>query len=103
MGYVFLGLSILLGVAGQLCVKMSNGFKVIKPTIGAFGLFIICIYFVSLSAQYLEVGVVFAVWAGLTIVSTTLFGIFVFGESRSRRKLFSILSILAGVILLKLV
>jgi len=103
MGYIFLVLSIILGVSGQMCVKMSKGFKVKLPTASAFVLFISCIYFVSLSTIFFEVGIVFAIWAGLTIVCTTLLGIFIFGESKSRRKIISILSIMIGVILLELV
>lgn len=103
MGYLFLFFSIMLGVSGQMCVKMSRGFKVKLPTIGAFVLFIGCIYFVSRATMYIEVGIVFAIWAGLTIVSTTILGILFFNESKDKRKIYSILSIMAGVILLKLV
>lgn len=101
MGYVFLAIGIILGISGQLCVKLSNGFKAKIATCCAFLLFISCIYFISLAATTMEVGVVFATWAGLTIVCTTLLGIVIFGESNNRRKILSILSILAGVVILE--
>lgn len=103
MGYLFLVLGILLGVSAQLCVKMSKGFKVMIPTFFSFLLFISCFYFISLATNYLEVGVVFAIWAGITIVCTTLLGIILFGESNNKRKMFSILCIIIGVVLLELV
>lgn len=103
MAYVFLGLGVLFGVTGQVFVKMSKGFKVKKPTICAFIAFIVCIYFISLAIKELEVGMVFAIWAGLTIVCTTVFGIIYFGESKSIHKIISILSIIIGVIILKMV
>lgn len=103
MGYVFLVLGILLGVTGQMCVKLSKGFKVKIPTVSAFVSFIACIYFISLATKYIEVGIVFSIWAGLTIVCTTLLGIILFGESKSRRKIISIISIMAGVVLLDMI
>ena len=81
MGYVFLTIGLVLGIAGQMCVKLSKGFKQTFPTIGAFLLFIACIYFISLTTHYFEMGIVFAIWAGLTIASTTLLGIYIFKES----------------------
>ncbi|MEB2358415.1 QacE family quaternary ammonium compound efflux SMR transporter [Bacillus pumilus] len=103
MGYVFLLFSIILGVSGQICVKLSKGFKIKVPTILAFILFITCIYFVSLATSYFEVAIVFAIWSGLTIVLTTTLGIILFKESKSKLKLISIVSILLGTILLELI
>lgn len=103
MAYVFLGLGILFGVTGQLFVKMSQGFKVKRPTVCAFIAFIVCTYFISLAIKELEVGMVFAIWAGLTIVCTTVLGIIYFEESKSIHKIVSILSIIMGVIILKMV
>ena len=103
MAYGFLGLGILFGVIGQLFVKMSKGFKVKRPTVFAFIAFIVCIYFISLAIKELEVGLVFAIWAGLTIVCTTILGIIFFEESKSLHKMISILSIIVGVIILKMV
>lgn len=103
MGYVFLGLGILLGVTGQIFVKMSQGFKVKAPTFFAFLSFIVCIYFISLATNSLEVGIVFAIWAGLTIVCTTMIGILFFSESRNIKKIISIISIISGVIILKMI
>ncbi|WLP58337.1 DMT family transporter [Bacillus pumilus] len=103
MGYVFLLFSIILGVSGQICVKLSKGFKIKVPTIFAFILFITCIYFVSLATGYFEVAIVFAIWSGLTIVLTTTLGIILFKESKSKLKLISIVSILLGTILLELI
>ncbi|MGP7817667.1 DMT family transporter [Niallia sp. 01092] len=101
MGYVFLTISLILGVSSQMCVKLSKGFKVLLPTIGAFLLLIVCIYFVSLTTKYFEMGVVFAIWAGLTVASTTLLGIYIFKESKSTRKLVSVALIIIGVVILK--
>lgn len=103
MGYVFLVLGILLGITGQMCVKLSQGFRVKIPTFSAFVSFIVCIYFIALTTKYFEVGIVFAIWAGLTIVCTTLLGIILFDESKNRRKIISIISIMTGVVLLEMI
>ncbi|AJI20559.1 QacE family quaternary ammonium compound efflux SMR transporter [Priestia megaterium] len=101
MGYVFLTMGLVLGIAGQMCVKLSKGLRQTVPTIGAFLLFIACIYFISLTTHYFEIGIVFAIWAGLTIVSTTLLGIYIFKESKNKRKIISVTLIITGVIILK--
>lgn len=103
MGYLFLVIGIILGVSAQMSVKLSKGFKVKIPTLFAFILFIVCIYFISLATKYLEVGIVFAIWAGITIVCTTVLGVILFGESNNKRKMLSILSIIIGVVILELV
>jgi small multidrug resistance pump len=46
-------------------------------------------------------GIVFTIWAGLTIVSTTLLGIYIFKESKNKRKIISVTLIITGVIILK--
>ncbi|MEK1832888.1 SMR family transporter [Priestia megaterium] len=94
MGYVFLTMGLVLGIAGQMCVKLSKGFRQTVPTIGAFLLFIACIYFISLTTHYFEMGIVFAIWAGLTIVSTTLLGIYIFKESKTKERLSRLLLLL---------
>jgi multidrug transporter EmrE-like cation transporter len=101
MGYVFLTIGLVLGIAGQMCVKLSKGFRQSFPTIGAFVLFIACIYFISLTTNYFEMGIVFSIWAGLTIASTTLLGIYIFKESKNKRKIISVTLIITGVIILK--
>ncbi|MCM3772302.1 MULTISPECIES: DMT family transporter [Priestia] len=101
MGYVFLTIGLVLGISGQMCVKLSKGFRQTFPTIGAFLLFITCIYFISLTTRYFEMGIVFAIWAGLTIASTTLLGIYIFKESKNTRKIISVTLIITGVIILK--
>lgn len=103
MGYLFLLTGIAFGVTGQMCVKMSKGFERIVPSVSAFLSFIICMYFISMSVNYFEIGIVFAIWSGLTIVATTLLGIILFGEAKSRKKIISITSILIGVLLLKMI
>ncbi|MFP7733382.1 DMT family transporter [Priestia aryabhattai] len=101
MGYVFLTIGLVLGIAGQMCVKLSKGFRQSFPTIGAFVLFIAGIYFISLTTNYFEMGIVFSIWAGLTIASTTLLGIYIFKESKNKRKIISVTLIITGVIILK--
>lgn len=98
MGYVFLTIGLVLGIAGQMCVKLSKGFRETVPTIGAFLLFIACIYFISLTTHYFEMGIVFAIWAGLTIASTTLLGIYIFKESKTKERVSPLLLLLQGLL-----
>ncbi|MGP4077393.1 DMT family transporter [Halobacillus sp. K22] len=98
MGYLITAL--LLAALGQVTVKLSQGFKRILPSALSFVLFGLYIYFLTLSVQYIEVGIAYAVWSGASIAATTLLGILFFNEKITRRKLISTALILAGVFIL---
>ncbi|MCA1011561.1 DMT family transporter [Halobacillus halophilus] len=98
MGYLIAAL--ILAALGQVTVKLSLGFKRLLPSILSFALFGLCIYFLTLSVQYIEVGIAYAVWSGVSIAATTLLGILFFNEKITRRKLISTLLILVGVVIL---
>ena len=102
MGTAFLLISLVFAVAGNTSVKFSKGFQKRLPSIGSFLLYGICLYFLSLSVQYIDVSIAYAIWSGVTIASTTLIGILFFRESFSKGKVLSVGLIIVGVIVLKL-
>ncbi|UOQ44207.1 SMR family transporter [Halobacillus salinarum] len=97
---IYLITALLLAAAGQITVKKSAGFRRWIPSLLSFLLFGLCIYFLTVAVQYMEVGIAYAIWSGASIVSTTIIGILLFNETASRRKLFYIGLILIGVIIL---
>lgn len=85
-----------------VCMKLSDGFKNIKFTLLTVVITFVGIFLLSVATKTLPLGIAYAVWTGLGTVFTVLFGIFVFGESRDKRKLLFILMVIAGVIGLRL-
>ncbi|WP_080848265.1 DMT family transporter [Cytobacillus gottheilii] len=102
MGYLFLLISLFFAVLGNLSVKLSQGFQRKWPSIAVFLFYSICLYFLSLSFEQIEMGVAYAIWSGVTIAATTIIGILFFNESASKRKITSVAIIIAGVLVLHL-
>ena len=75
-------------LAFTVCMKLSNGLKNVK--------------LLSVAAKTLPLGVSYAVWTGLGTLFNVLFGIIVFKESKSHKKLFFMAMVLLGVIGLRL-
>ncbi|MFD2923949.1 DMT family transporter [Halobacillus naozhouensis] len=102
MGYILLTISLIFAVLGNTSVKLSQGFYKRMPSFGSFLFYGFCIYFLTLSVQHIEVSIAYAIWSGVTIAATTLIGILFFNESINKRKVSSVLLIIAGVLVLHL-
>jgi small multidrug resistance pump len=98
MGYLLV--SLILATLGNICVKLSAGFRRIFPSAASFVLIGLCLYFLTLSVKTIEIGIAYALWSGVSIAATTLAGILLFNEKASKRKFLSIGLIIAGVLIL---
>lgn len=83
-------------------MKLSDGFKNKKYTVLTVVTVSLSIYLLSLAVKTLPLGIAYAVWTGLGTMFNVLFGIFVFHESRDRKKLLFMGMILMGVVGLRL-
>ncbi|WLR47379.1 multidrug efflux SMR transporter [Halobacillus litoralis] len=99
MGYLIL--SLVFATIGNISVKLSYGFQRVFPSITAFVFIGACLYFLTLSVQTIEVGIAYAIWSGVSIMATTIFGILLFNEKASRRKFLFISFIILGVMIIK--
>lgn len=98
MTYLILALTF--SIIGSIAVKYAAGFTKKIPGLAAFFLFGLCIYFLTLSVQFIEVGLAYAIWSGGSIAGTTIAGLILFNEKATRRKFISIALIMIGVVLL---
>jgi len=99
--WLVLALAILLELSGTLCLKLSHGFSRLLPSIG-----VVCFYMGSFalmaqSLKTLEVGIVYAIWAGVGTALIALVGILAFGESVNAFKILGLLMIVGGTFLLR--
>ncbi len=97
---IYLILALAFSIIGSIAVKRSAGFTKKIPGLAAFFLFGLCIYFLTLSVQFIEIGLAYAIWSGGSIAGTTIAGLLIFNEKATRRKFFSIALIMVGVVLL---
>ncbi|RTE66281.1 multidrug efflux SMR transporter [Amphritea opalescens] len=97
-GWVLLLLGIVFETAGTTCIKLSDGFSHLLPSVLTFAFFSIALTLITLSAKTIDVSVVYAVWSGVGIMLISLIGTFYFAEPTTLPKLFFIALILIGVI-----
>lgn len=102
MGVMLLIISVVFSIIANIFVKLSRGFENKLSSILAFLFFGICIYFLTMSVQFIEVGVAYAIWSGVSIAAISIVGIIFFQESTDKIKLASIFIIMAGVLTLQL-
>lgn len=100
--WIYILLAIFLEVVATSCMKLSEGFSKILPSILMFVCYGICFTILTLALKKIELGVVYAVWSGLGTVLITAIGIFWLNESASPGKIGAILLIIVGVVILKL-
>ncbi|MEH2214320.1 DMT family transporter [Nostoc sp.] len=96
--WIYLILAILFEVSGTTCMKLSEGFTKIVPSVLIFVFYGLCFTFLTFALKKLEVSVAYAVWAGLGTILVALIGIIWFRESATFIKLVSISLIIIGVI-----
>jgi small multidrug resistance pump len=102
ISWLYLIIAILFEVSGTICMKISQEFTKILPSIFIFVFYGLCLTFLTLSLRKLEVSIVYAVWAGLGTVLISIIGIVWFRESFTLMKFVSIVLIIVGVIGLNL-
>ena len=95
--------SIVLEVAGTTCMKFSEGFTRLTPSVLIFVFYGISFYAFTLAVKKIELGTAYAIWAGAGTALITVIGILYFREPATLMKLASISLIIAGVVGLNLV
>jgi quaternary ammonium compound-resistance protein SugE len=85
-----------------LAVGGSQGFTVLAWSLVAIVFFLLTLFTLSLALRTIDVGIGYAVWAGIGAVGAALFGPLLFDETLTLAKAFWLTLIIAGVVWLKL-
>ncbi|MFZ5807625.1 MAG: DMT family transporter [Verrucomicrobiota bacterium] len=99
---MYLILAILLEVTGTVCMKFSNGFTNIIPSVLVFFFYGLCSVFLTLALRTVEIGAAYAISAGGGIFMIALIGILYFQETPTPLKILATILIIAGIIILNL-
>ncbi|GEK60287.1 hypothetical protein CHL76_16330 [Marinococcus halophilus] len=102
MGALLLTTSLVFAVIANVAVKLSRGFQKKLPSAAAYLFFLGCIYFLTLSIQYMDISIAYAIWSGAMVAATATIGSLYFHEPLTRKKLVSLVLIAAGVLMLHL-
>ncbi|RME84644.1 MAG: QacE family quaternary ammonium compound efflux SMR transporter, partial [Zetaproteobacteria bacterium] len=95
-------LAILLEVAGTTAMKLSEGFARLVPSILVFVFYAASMAAAIMATQRLDIGIVYAVWAGLGTALVAMIGVVVFREPFGWMKALGLVCVIAGVVLLHL-
>ena len=102
MHWIYLLLAITFEVMATLSIKQATlGNTYMWSAIIAV-LYIISFSFVYYATKHIEIGTVYAIWAGMGTVLIVLLGWLIFKEDMNIYKIVGVLSIVFGVVLLKL-
>lgn len=102
MAWIYLFLAGLLEVVWAVGLKYSENFTKIFPTIITLVGMLLSIIFLNFSLKTIPLGTAYAVWTGIGIMGTIIFGVVCFGETVSIMKAIFFLLILIGIMGLKI-
>lgn len=102
MSWLFLILAIGFEVAGTTCMKLSEGFTKLAPSIGLAVFYACSLALLTLALRRIDVSVAYAIWSGLGTALIAVIGIAIFREPLTALKVGSIVMIILGVVGLNL-
>jgi len=100
--WIILSVAILFEVAGTNCMKLSQGFSRIIPSILIFVFYGLSFVGLTIALKKIDVSIAYAVWAGIGTALIAGIGMFYFKEPLTLVKVLSILLIIIGVVGLNL-
>lgn len=100
MSYFYLILAIFSEVVATSCLKKTDGFTVLTPSLIVILGYALAFYFLSLTLNVIPVGVAYAIWAGVGMVLISLAGLIFYQQALDIPTIIGICFIIIGVIVL---
>ena len=100
--YLFLGITVLLGVTSNSFAKSAEGFTLLIPSIITAITIVLCMYALSLVMKNIPMGITYASFAGLTIIATVVVGVIRFNHVPNLYSLIGLAFIIVGVLMVNL-
>ena len=97
--YLFLALAVLLGVTSNSFAKSAEGFTLLFPSIITAITIVACMYALSMVMKNIPMGITYASFAGLTIISTVVVGIIRFNQIPNLYSIIGLVFIIIGVVM----
>ncbi len=102
MPWIYLLFAILLEVSGTSCMKLSDGFRHLVPSVFVFVFYSSSLVFLTLSIRAIDLSVAYAVWSALGTALIAVIGAHYFGETMDATRIAFIGLIIVGVVGLNL-
>ncbi|MFF2806846.1 DMT family transporter [Streptomyces sp. NPDC058000] len=102
MAYLTLAGAILSEVLATTSMKYSHGFSRLWPSLGTVLGYVLAFALLAQTLKSMSVGTAYAIWAGAGTAVIAAIGMVFLGESASAFKIFGVLLVIAGVVVLNL-
>lgn len=102
LAWLILAASVIAEVLGTLALRHADAFTKPLPSAAVVLCYAGAIWLMSLSSKHLEMGLMYAVWAGSGTALTALLGIVWFQESASLMRVAGLGCVVLGVVMLNL-
>ena len=100
--YLFLALAVFLGVTSNSFAKSAEGFTLLIPSIITAITIVLCMYALSMVMKNIPMGITYASFAGLTIISTVIVGVIRFNQIPNLYSMIGLGLITIGVLMVNL-
>lgn len=101
MAWFYLLVAGVFEVFWSTCMKLSEGFSVLKFSVFTVIGMLVSFLFLSQAIKTLPMGTSYAIWTGIGALGAVIAGIFLFKEAVTPARIFFIILLLAGIIGLK--
>lgn len=102
MAWMHLIVAGLLEIFWVICLKYTDGFSKLWPSVLTIAGMIASFYFLAQALKTIPLGTGYAIWTGIGAAGTAVLGIILFSESAAWPRLACIVLIIAGIVGLKL-
>lgn len=100
--WVILIIAVFGEVVATTSLKLSEGFTKLVPSVVVVIGYAIAFYCLSLTLKSIPLGIAYAVWSGLGIVTVSILGWLLFGQKLDFWAILGMLLIVSGVVVLNL-
>ncbi len=102
MSWLLLIAAIFMEVCGTTCMKLSQGFTKIVPSVLIFVFYAASFTLMTFAIKKLDLSLTYAIWSGVGTFLIAVIGLFWFKEPMTLLKVISMVLVIAGVIGLNL-
>ena len=100
MAWIYLGVAIVSEVIGTSFLEQSEGFSRLWPSVISLCGYAIVLFTLSLAVRGIQLGIVYAIWAGVGTALIVLIGWLVLGQKIDAAALAGVLMIVGGVVVI---
>ncbi|WP_166415675.1 DMT family transporter [Cochlodiniinecator piscidefendens] len=100
--YLFLLIAVITETIGTSALEASQQMTRVVPAVIVVVAYVLSFYFMALTLKYMPVGIVYALWSGLGIVSIAIIGYLVFGQSLDWPAVAGLAMIMSGILVIHL-